>query len=89
MNQELLEACIDHWEDETMEVVRTIDTHEMTVERILKYRASSSMEMVYRLHRYVQYGIPDHAEFSIRVECSVDLEDVDADTVIQTLAERL
>ena len=88
INEDLLLEAILHWEPKGVEVVRVIDTDDMTVERIFKYRASDSMEMIYSLHRYVQLGL-DSPGIGIRVECSIDLQDVDADRVIQFLGERL
>lgn len=80
MNQELLEEAIEHWEESGMTVVRIIDSDESTVERILQ-RGSW-----YWLYRYFETA-PEPA--TLKVVCSVDLEAVDAERVIQHLAERL
>ena len=82
MNQELLQEMIDHWEERSMTVVRTIDSDEDCVERIL------SRGSLYWMFRYFTLGsnTPGIAD---RVCCSVDLECVDAERVIQHLAERL
>ena len=88
MNQELLEEAIDHWEPKgaNAEVVRTIDSTEGTVERIVKFRASNSMEIKYSLYRYFEMA-PEPA--TLKVYCSVDLDGVYPDRVIQHLAVRL
>jgi len=86
MNQELLEEAIEDWEPQGCEVIRIIDTQEDTVERIVKFRASNSMEIKYSLYRYFQ--ISDDVA-SIKVFCSVDLDAVHPDRVIQHLSERL
>ena len=84
MNEELLEAMIDEWEPMGAEVVRVIDSDDRVVERILR------MDVRYYLYRYFMVGI-DMVDRSATARCevSVDLQAVDADTVIQHLAERL
>jgi len=84
MNEELLEAMIDEWEPLGAEVVRVIDSDDRVVERILR------MGDEYYLNRYFMVGI-DMVDGSAvaRCEVSVDLDRVDADRVIQHLAERL
>ena len=82
MNQELLDHKIEEWEREGT-VVRTIDTHDDTVERIIRRRPYGTTLDLYTMYRYFTLGTrPD-------VLISVDLDDVDADRVIQHLAERL
>lgn len=79
MNEQLLEEMIEHWEPEDAEVVRVIDSEEGTVERIVKHGSA------YYLYRYFQLeSVGQHKVF-----CSIDLSCVDADRVIQHLAERL
>lgn len=80
MNQELLEEAIEHWEQHAQTVVRTIDSQEDTVERIVR-RGD-----LWWLYRYFQISSDPGA---IKVFCSVDLDCVNADRVIQHLAERL
>ena len=82
MNEEALNEMIDHWEPPGIECVRTIDTQEDTVERILKLGGE------YSLCRYFTLS-SDTAGIGDRVCVSVDLDRVDADRVIQHLAERL
>jgi len=84
MNEELLEAMIDEWEPIGADVVRVIDSDSRVVERILR------MGDEYYLNRYFMVGI-DMVDGSAvaRCEVSIDLDCVDADTVIQHLAERL
>ena len=84
MNQELLQEQIDHWEPPGSEVVRTLDTFTHCVERIVKYQPSMTTIELYSLYRYFTIG-----DCTCKVHVSVDLEDVSADEVIQTLAERL
>ena len=80
MNQELLEEAISIWEEPALTMVRTIDSEEGTVERIL------SRGSLYWLYRYFE-AAPEPA--TLKVCCSVDLECVDAERLIQHLAERL
>ena len=84
IDQEDLERFQNDWEPKGCEVVRTIDTYDNTVERIVKvsnpHRAS---QVTYSLYRYFTLG--DNPQ--IRV--SVDLDGVDPDEVIQHLAEQL
>lgn len=84
MNEELLEAMIDEWEPIGADVVRVIDSDSRVVERILRIGDE------YYLNRYFMVGI-DMVDGSAvaRCEVSIDLDRVDADTVIQHLAERL
>ena len=65
MNHELLEQAISHCEEPTLTVVRTIDSVEGTVERIMR-RGD-----MFWLFRYFQIEVPPAG---ISVECSVDLE---------------
>jgi hypothetical protein len=81
MNEDLLEQAIAHWEQPALTIVRTIDSEEDTVERILQ-RGS-----LYWLYRYFQHPVSNG--IGIQVSCSVDLDCVDAERVIQHLAERL
>lgn len=84
MNEELLEAMIDEWEPIGAEVIRVIDSDDRVVERILK------MDGLYWLHRYFMLGVDMvDGSASARCEVSIDLENVDADRIIQHLAERL
>lgn len=84
MNQELLQQLIDQWEPEIAEVVRVIDTTEGTVERIVKVWDR------YSLYRYFEMPTRyEGNEASTPIVVSVDLSGVDADTIIQHLAERL
>lgn len=78
MNQAALEEQITKWEPVGCEVIRTIDAYDDTVERIIKVVNS------YYLYRYFTLGGNDHNIF-----VSVDLQAVDADHIIQHLAERL
>lgn len=80
MNQDLLAEAILHWEQHALTLVRVIDSDEDTVERILQ-RGS-----LYWLYRYFQTS---NGQGSMTVHCSVDLDCVDAERVIQHLAERL
>lgn len=80
MNQELLEEAIGHWEPHGLTVVRTIDSGEDTVERIVR-RGDC-----WWMFRYFEMA-PEVA--TLKVCCSVDLDCVNADRVIQHLAERL
>jgi len=77
MNKEDLERFQHDWEPKGCEVVRTIDTYDHEVERIVR------MGTVYYLYRYFTFG--DNPTINV----SVDLDGVDADRVIQHLAERL
>jgi hypothetical protein len=83
MYQEELENMIDLWEPTGCEVVRCIDTYEDTVERIVKFTTHRAGEELYSLYRYFTIGDTPN------VLVSVDLKDVDADTIIQELGERL
>jgi hypothetical protein len=74
-----LQENIDLWEPEGFEVVRTIDTHEDTLERIGKH------DGLYYLYRYFMVTMAGLTT----VACSVDLNGVDADRVIQHLGEQL
>jgi len=80
MNNELLEEAIDHWAQHGLTVVRTIESNDNTVKRILRRGG------LYWLYRYSEIS-PEVA--SLQVVCSVDLDCVHADRVIQHLAERL
>ena len=82
MNEDLLNEMIDHWEPPGIECVRTIDTHEDTVERILK------LDGEYSLVRYFTLS-SDTPGIGDRVCASVDLDRVDPDRIIQHLAERV
>ncbi len=88
MNQELLEEMIAHWEPPGGECIRTIDTDEDTVSRVIKYPAELACNVTYCLFRYftLSNDTPGNGE---RVCVSIDLQDVDADRVIQHLAEQL
>ena len=79
MNQETPELLrqIELWEPSDAEVVRVIDIHEDTIERIVR-RGDR-----YFMYRYFTLG--DRPE----VYTSVDLESVDADRIIQELGERV
>ena len=79
MNKEDLERFQHDWEPKDCEVVRTIDVGvgDDTVERIIR------VGTVYSLYRYFTFG--DNPTINV----SVDLNEVDADHVIQYLAERL
>lgn len=85
MNEEVLNEAISDWEPPEAEVVRTIDTFTHQVERIVKvvnpHRADQE---TYSLYRYFTIG-----DCTCNVHVSVDLDGVDADEVIQHLAERL
>ena len=83
MNEEALNETISDWEPPGAEVVRTIDTYTSTVERIVKYQIESGSWM-YSLYRYFTLG-----DCVCKIHVSVDLENVDADEVIQHLAEKL
>jgi len=78
MNQDLLEQKIHEWEPEGAEVVRTIDSYDNEVERIVKF------EGWYYLYRYFLL----HGN-EARVHVSVDLNRVSPDHIIQELGERL
>jgi len=87
MMQELLQEQIDVWEptaEDGAEVIRTIDTHEDTVERIVKVDIQPE-PVRYYLYRYFQTAVAGMRT----VVCSVDLNGVEADEVIQHLGERL
>lgn len=83
MYQEELQRMIDIWEPTDCEVVRVIDTYEDTVERVVKFHTHRAGEELYSLDRYFTIGDEPN------VLVSVDLTEVDADRVIQELAERL
>ena len=82
MNEEALDHMIEKWE-QPGEVVRTINNFDDTIERIVKYTTHRADEELYALYRYFTLGI------NRPIEISIDLQDVDADRVIQHLAERL
>ena len=77
MNKEDLERFQHDWEPKDCEVVRTIDSYDDTVERIVR------VGTIYYLYRYFTFGV------NPTINVSVDLDGVDADRVIQHLAERL
>jgi hypothetical protein len=79
MNEQLLQEMIDEWEPENAVLVRMIDTDEDTVERVIKDESD------YAIYRYFTM----RAVGSECVKVSVDHQGVDADFIIQTLAERL
>ena len=79
MNDLLLNEMINEWEPQGAEVVRIIDTTEDTIERILKFDGE------YYLFRYFMLRSLGKEEVCV----SADLQAVDADRVIQELAERL
>jgi DNA-directed RNA polymerase specialized sigma54-like protein len=81
---ELLEEQIELWEPEDAEVIRTIDSHEGTVERIIKVDVPAQ-PVQYFLYRYFTTQIAGYTT----VVCSVDLNGVEADEVIQFLGERI
>lgn len=87
MYQEELEKMIDVWEPTGCEVVRVIDSYDDTVERVVKFASHNAngifSGMQYSLFRYFTLGDRPN------VHVSVDLQEVDADRVIQHLAERL
>lgn len=83
MYQEELEKMVEKWEPSDCEVVRCIDTYDDTVERVVKYTPAYPNRTVYSLYRYFTLGDEPN------VHVSVDLQEVDADRVIQHLAERL
>jgi hypothetical protein len=89
MNDIDLHRMIDKWEPTGCEVVRTIDSDEYTVERIVKFTARhphlGDTCVLYSLYRYFEIGMDNN----LRLEVSVDLDHVDGDRVIQWLAERL
>ena len=78
VDQKAMEEMIELWEPAGCEVVRTIDSMDDTVERIVKVGEE------YHLYRYFTLGSDDRAVF-----VSVDLQAVDGDRIIQELAERL
>jgi len=84
MNKDKLNEMINDWEPIGCDVVRTIDTHEDTIERIVKYRTHIAGQELYSLYRYFTIG-----ECVCNVQVSVDLDGVEADRVIQELAERV
>ena len=83
MNKEMLKGMIDNWEIPNAEIVRTIDSEEGTVERIVKYGDG------YYLYRYFEIGGIKNGTYVFKVMVSVDLVDVNADRIICELAERL
>jgi hypothetical protein len=89
VNEERLELMIELWEPEGAELIRIIDTCDATTERIVKVRGHGIKDW-YWLYRYFEFGV-DMVDGSAttRTEVSVDLDRVDADTVIRHLAERL
>lgn len=76
-----VEGLIRQWEPHNSEVVRVIDNNEDTVERIIKVHDVLSGRDSYSLFRYFRLGNS--------VTCSVDLDTVSADKVIQHLGEQL
>lgn len=78
MNQDLLEQKIHEWEPEGAEVVRTIDSYDNEVERIIK------LDGLYYLYRYFLL----HGN-EAKVHVSVDFNGVSPDLIIQDLGERL
>ncbi len=85
MFEESLNEMISDWEPIGCEVVRTIDTHEGTVERIVKVtNPARASQVTYSLYRYFTIG-----GCGCNVQVSVDLDGVEADEVIQHLAEQL
>lgn len=96
MNKERLAALIEHWEPENSEVVRVIDSEDHEVERIVKYEGRhphlGTACTLYSLFRYFELGTELNNAGKIasaQTVVSVDLQEVDADRVIQHLAERL
>ena len=90
MYEQELEKMIEKWEPShypEFDIVRTIDTHEDTVERVVKFRTrhphTNEPAVLYSLYRYFTLGDQPN------VHVSVDLQEVNADRVIQHLAERL
>lgn len=80
IDQESLADAIVEWEPPESEVVRTIDSVDGTVERIIKIGDK------YWLHRYFMLREESYDRY---LAVSADLNGVDADRVIQNLAERL
>jgi len=88
MNQQQLQEQIDLWESPDGEVIRTIDINEGTVERIVKIATPNhgfGETYEYFLYRYFEMEVAGLTT----VVCSVDLNGVDADRVIQELGERI
>ncbi len=77
MNEEDLERFQNDWEPPGCEVVRTIDTYTSSCERIVR------VVNTYYLFRYFTLG--DNPQIHV----SVDLDAVDADEVINHLANQL
>jgi len=88
MYQEELEKMIEKWEPSDCEVVRCIDSFDDTVERVVKFAARNCHTGIYAGHRYSLYRYFTLGD-EPNVHVSVDLQEVDADRVIQHLAERL
>lgn len=80
MNEDLLAEMIVEWESSELKLVRVIDSTDGVVERILK-----TEDEEYAIYRYFTM----RAIGSECVKVSVDHQGVDADFIIQTLAERL
>jgi hypothetical protein len=81
MNQEAFEDAVANWEEPGSEVVRTIDTDEESISRITKYKDKYYLRRYFTMHQPTPYGS--------YIGVSVDLNGVDADTVIQHLGEQL
>ena len=79
MNEDDLKVEIKCWEPDDAELIRVIDTGFETVERIIKH------EGLYFLYRYFVTTVSGMET----IVCSVDLNGVDADRVIQHLGEQL
>jgi hypothetical protein len=84
MIPELLEEQIECWEPKGAEVIYTIDINEGTVERIVLVNEPAK-PMQYFLYRYFMMGVAGMRT----CVCSVDLNGVEADDVIQHLGERI
>lgn len=84
--QEALDDLIEQWEPHNGECIRSIDITPDTVERIIKVQRPlgtdpRAIESRYTLYRYFLIGS--------QWQVSVDLESVDADRMIQEMAERV
>ena len=75
MNHEDIANLIEAWEPKDAELVRVIDIDDGVIERISK---------VGNRYWHIRFF-----ELAGRVQVSVDLDGVDADRVIQELAERV
>lgn len=84
MNQDMLQDQIDLWEPEHGKVIRTIDSYAGTVQRIVKLD-EPAFPVRYFLYRYFTMQIAGLTT----VVCSVDLNGVEADDVIQYLGEMI